>query len=297
MGPVYSGGNGGTIRVSVQTDSGTAAHVPSGDVLASFTFKPGNSGTGTYPEYEFPNPPRLTEGRLYHIVFENTDPDPVDNYISINEIYYGGSATSPRQPALSDDYAVLIRGGGSWTLRPRDTADMDLTYADGHHDGQGYIGAMCDIPAIISGPDRMARERFTVSGGDRTIRQVGVRLRRTSGSDPLVIRLEEGDGTLIDSVRIPASEVLRASPGCHNGASWAVGTFDSSHVLRNGRTYNVRLSTASGTEYSLDSILEGTQPGFRSRRFTDGDGQRTTNGSSWSNIYQWQPVDLQFYLR
>jgi hypothetical protein len=298
-GPVYSGGTGGTIRVSVQTDDGSPAHVPSGDILASFSFKPGNpSGDwNEFPRYAFPSPARLTEGRLYHIVFDNTDASPTKNWISINELFYFSAATSPRQPAYSDDYAVLTSGRDGWSVLARDTADMDLAYADGTHDGMGYVAVMCDIPAIVSGSDKMARERFTVSGGSRTIREVGVRLRRTSGSDPLVIRLEESDGTLIDSVRIPAAEVPRASTGCRGGADWATASFDSSHVLQDGMTYHLRLSTGSDTEYTLDAILEGTQPGFRSRRFTDGDGQRTTNGSSWSNIYRWQPVDLQFYLR
>jgi hypothetical protein len=299
-GEIYSGGTGGTIRVSVQTDDGSSAHLPSGDVLASFTFETGNpSGDwNEFPRYDFSSPARLTAGRLYHIVFQNTDASPTRNWISINELFYFGTALSPRQPAFSDDYAVLTRpSGGSWSVRPRDTADMDLTYADGTHDGMGYVAVMCDMPAIISGSSRMARERFTVSGGDRSIRTVGVRLRRPSGSDPLVIRLEKGDGTLIDSVSIAAANVPRASTGCNGGAGWVTASFDSSHVLQNGQTYNLRLSTASGTEYTLDALLEGTQPGYRSRRFTDGDGQRTTNGSSWANIYQWQPQDIQFYLR
>jgi hypothetical protein len=35
-----------------------------------------------------------------------------------------------------------------------------------------------------------------------------------------------------------------------------------------------------------------------SRCFTDGDGQKTTDGGvGWVYLYQWSQTDLQFYLR
>ncbi|MFI5042735.1 MAG: hypothetical protein ACHQNA_12975, partial [Acidimicrobiales bacterium] len=62
-------------------------------------------------------------------------------------------------------------------------------------------------------------------------------------------------------------------------------------------TYNLRLSTASGTEYTTVPVREGTDVGFASSTFTDGDGQHTTDGSSWSNLFRPSPVDLQFCFR
>ena len=71
--------------------------------------------------------------------------------------------------------------------------------------------------------------------------------------------------------------------------------FNVSHTLRVGSTYNVRLSTAADTTYTTVPVREGTDSGFGSYRFTDGDGERTTDGGgSWSKLYEWSPVDLQF---
>ena len=68
--------------------------------------------------------------------------------------------------------------------------------------------------------------------------------------------------------------------------------------IQNGQTYNLRLSTAAGTEYTAVPIQEGTPRGLLSRRFTDGDGQHTTDGgSTWQNLYLYDPADLQFYFR
>jgi hypothetical protein len=92
------------------------------------------------------------------------------------------------------------------------------------------------------------------------------------------------------------------------GSVWVTGTFASPHRLTNGATYNLRLSTDSDSTYATVPLREGTDcgdaggnghpTGFRSDRFTDGHGQRTTNGgSTWSNLYLYSPVDLQFYLK
>ena len=89
---------------------------------------------------------------------------------------------------------------------------------------------------------------------------------------------------------------------------WVSGTFPTSHRLVNGTTYHLRLTTASDTTYAMVPLREGTDSGdaggpgnptgFRSTRFTDGDGQKTTDGgATWSNLYQYSPVDLQFYLK
>ena len=41
----------------------------------------------TYAAYAFPEPARLQEGQLYHIVFTNTDAAPDRDYISVNELF------------------------------------------------------------------------------------------------------------------------------------------------------------------------------------------------------------------
>ena len=295
----YSGGNGGTIQISVEADVNGQ---PSGTPLSSLTYVTNYPG-GTWAPFNqqtFPSPATLTAGNLYDIVFENVASDPVNNFISVNEIFIYNYTYTPRQAAFSNDYAILYsQNGGAFTTRSRDTADMDLTYANGHHDGQAYIEAMAAKAAYISGASEMGREHFTVSGGDRTISSASVRVMRLSGSgsNPLVVTLETGSGTVIDSASIPYSDVPVSTVGDTSAGSWATVTFGSSHTLVDGQTYNLRLSTGSGVTYVAIPIREGTDSGFGSYAFRDGDGQMTTNGSSWSNCYPYSPVDLQFYLQ
>jgi len=303
----YAAGTGGSLRISVQAD---VNGLPSGVPLASLTYRPDWPG-GTWAPFEeqaFAAPATLVEGRLYDIVFENTDGSPATNYISVNDLLVYNYAYVPRQPALSDDYAVLYARndayGGAWHLMPRDTADMDLTYADGTHDGMGYIEAMAAQAGYVTGT-QMVREHFTVTGGARVVTSVAVRVMRSSGtgSNPLVLRLETGAGAEIESASIPYSSVVTGTVGDTSGGNWVTATFRTPHVLAAGSTYNLRLSTGSGVTYAVVPIREGTDSGvqsavgFRSYRFTDGDGQKTLNGSTWTNLYAWSPVDLQFYFR
>lgn len=299
-GPGYSLGDGGRMRVSVQTTSGPPDHVPSGTVLADVRLDPGNpDGDWTsYERYAFDQPPRLSEGRVYHIVFENLDGAPEENYISVNELFVFDRADAVH-PALSDMYAVLSRSNGSWRLQPRDVADMDLEYDDGTRDGQSYIENMCALFGVISGPEHMVRERFTVTGGERQVTSVGVRVKRNGGDAPLMVRLEDGDGALLESVEIPADSLESADPGCtRGGAGWLSADFSAEHRLLDGSTYQLVLGTTEGTTYSADPIREGTDREMLSYRFTDGDGQFTDDGGrSWTSLYEWSPVDLQFYFR
>ena len=59
----------------------------------------------------------------------------------------------------------------------------------------------------------MVRERITVSGGNRVVSGAAVRLAKTSGTGNLVVRLEDGSGTLIDSFSVPTSSVPVIDPG------------------------------------------------------------------------------------
>ncbi|MFH0980638.1 MAG: hypothetical protein V2A79_03755 [Planctomycetota bacterium] len=291
----YSGGTGGSYRITVQTDSGGA---PSGAVLAATSYTPNWPG-GDWAPFEmqtFPVPATLTQGQLYHVVFENVDPAPTRNYISANNAYVYDRVYMPRQPAFSNDLAVIYDTGSGWKEQP-DTPIVDLTYANGVHDGQAYIQAMAPQAGYISGV-KMVRERFTVSGGDRTAQSVSVRLLRLagSGSNPLIFRLETGAGAEIESVSVLVSSVVVGTLGDCSCGDWVTARFLQSHVLANGQTYNLRLSTGFGVTYACVPIREGTDSGLLSYAFRDGSGQRTTDGVTWADLYPWSPVDLQFYF-
>ncbi len=302
----YSDGTGGTVRVRLQTDDGTSNHRPSGNSLATLSFVPGNptGGWGTFDTYTFPSPTSVTANTLYHLVFDNTDPAQTTNYVSINNIITFAAYT-PRQPALSDDFAFLYADPSPFNLKPQETADIDIIYADGTHDGQAYSQSRCDIEGsagIISGSSNMVREHFTVSGGNKIVTQAWVRVKRISGSGDLTLRLEKGDGTLIEQGTVPASSVSIRSIGCdinNEPRDWVNITFSAPQTLANTQTYNLSLSTAAGTEYIMTAVQVDNINPMLSRRFTDGKGQYTTDGgSSWNDIYLWAPFapSMQFYF-
>jgi hypothetical protein len=297
-GPIYSGGTGGTMRISVRPDDGAGA--PSSTVLASATYVPGNPSGGWthFDAVSFGSPATLSRGTRYYIVFEDVDPNPIANYVSVNELFVYGATLTPRQPAFPDsDYAVLYATPSSWSVQGKYTADMDLSYADGTHDGMAYIQNMTTYYGIISGASSV-REHFTVGGGNRTVTKASVRVRRSSGSSPLTIRLETGAGALIEAVDVPASAIPVSAAGGDNGGSvWATVTFATAHTLVDGTSYNLRLMTPAGTAYTAAPIREGSDVGLRSVAFRDGSGQGSSNGTSWADLYAYSPVDLQFFFR
>ncbi len=280
----YWGGTGGSLSITVQTDNG--AGYPSGTILASASLVPQNLCCN-WPVLTFSSPPTLTAGHLYHVVFRNTDPDPATNYPSLNNLY-SGNADVPRQPKYSDtDWAETLKDGGSWWTRPDYTPSLGLYYANGVVDGVGY--AYIGSPATISGTSR-ARETFTVSGANRSVSAVGVRLKSVSGSDPLTIRLETSGGAAIETVTIPGSALT--------AGHWATATFHASHTLDSGASYNLQLTTPSTSRYSLQSIYQGSSYGAwnPATYFADGRAQ-TDTGGGWANWGGRTDPDIQFYLR
>ena len=294
----YAGGNGGTMSISVQTDDGSALHGPSGTVLTSTSIRPGNPiAVGYLPLITFPAPASLTAGQLYHIVFKNTDSSPTVNYVSLDGLFTYAS-TSPRNPAYNDlDWAQLMSstGTGGWAVRQNYTPILDLGYANAIHAGVGYMEVWVNAPKAISGSSEV-REIFTPAT-DHSVSSVGVRISQTSGSSPLAVKLETSSGSVLATGSISAA-ALGSSP------NWASASLSSAVTLSAGHGYQLVLSAPSGTSYSAFSVERGNYYSFNPvTYFSDGYGQYTTNGSSWSGFDQ--PggssnntnSDLQFYFQ
>ncbi len=305
MGPQYSGygaGTGGTIEATVQTDDGSSKHLPSGQVLATASFHP----SAVFETISWASPASLTGGQLYHVVFRNTDANPKANFASVNGIFMY-QPTSPRQAAFSNtDWGQPVRSGnGAWSDLGTTVPIMELDYANGVKAGVGYMEVWIRSAETISG-NAKAREAFTVSGASRAVSSFSVRLMRISGSSPLTVRLEGSDGSLIETGTIAASQIAVGTPGDHGGsghATWETVTFSTTHTLVKGQSYNVVLSTAADTRYSIFVIRQGSAYGFSpTTYFADGHAQYTTNGSSWGAFSQdgsgaLDQGDLQFYFR
>jgi hypothetical protein len=295
-GSVYACGTGGTMHICLEPDDGDAGHLATGVELACVDH-PMASGPPFLPTETFSSPATLNKGVLYHLHWHNTDPSPTVNFTSVDTIAVR-QATVPRQPLIPDLDLAVFRGT---TERAADTPLFQLTYADGTVQGQGYLESWINAPVAVSGASQ-AREQFTVSGGDRTVRAVSVRLNRADGGSPLTLTLESADGGLIEQGSIPASHFPLGSAATLS-ATWATLPFASAHPLASGASYHLVLSAPADTVYEVYGLERGNGYGFLPPTFfADGYAEESADGGPWQGLTQpgGQPnrinADLQFYF-
>jgi hypothetical protein len=237
-------------------------------------------------------------------VFENIDANPAANYASLDGVFTY-QTTDPRQARFSDVAwgQPLRSGSGAWADLRSTVPIMQLNYANGVTAGLGYIETWVRSARTITAAARV-REAFTVSGPDRSIDEVGIRLMRLGGTSPLSLSLETAAGSVIATATIPASQIDVGVPGDHGGgghATWETASFGPSRTLASGAAYQLVISTAADTMYSIFVIRQGSRYGFSpSTYFADGHAQYTSGGS-WGPFSQdgggpLDEADLQFYL-
>jgi len=301
----YWGGTSGEILVSIQTDDGSSSHNPSGQKLtSSLLTNPDVAPVPTryFPTFTFSAPAAVTAGEIYHIVFENPDPNPTVNFVSVDALYQT-AAPAPSQPTMSDtDCAVLLFSnysaeGTIWKPRQGYTPVLQMDYEDGFTQGLGYMEVWVGAPQTISGTATV-REAFTVSGTSRTVSAMAVRVARLSGSAALTMRLESGDGTLIEEGEVAATSVPLNSSATY---VWANYKFASPHTLAIGQSYHLVLQSPTSTVYQTFPIRKGLSYGYnKSTFFSDGSAQFLQAGA-WVGWTQWGVTnrtdsDLQFYF-
>jgi hypothetical protein len=299
----YAAGTGGELEVSLQTDDGTTAHRPSGTKLSSALVAKPLAETGAaryFPVLSSAVPPTITAGDLYHIVFKNVDLSPTFNFVSVDSICYLTPST-PNQPTFNDlDVAVLLgsdssSGGSAWDLRKGYTPIYELYYTDGATEGSGYLEAWSGAPRPISGTDAV-REIFTVTGSQKNVSNVGVRVARMSGTGSLKLHLQQGDGTTLEDCNVPASSFPVAA-----SYAWVNCSFSATHTLSSGQTYALVLEAPSGS-YQAFPIRKGSKYGFGDKTYyTDGYAEFKNSASGWVGWTQWGVAnrtdgDLQLYF-
>jgi hypothetical protein len=296
----YSNGTMGTLRVALESDSGGSRHVPSGKRLASTSFRPAERGF--FPEVRFDKPAHVVAGRLYHVVFSNTDPDPARNYVSINALYSGSRLG--QGPKVPDDLAVLEgdRGGGGatyWAPRrsgPREfyLPIMDVVGSGGRHLGIGYMEVWDPKPI---GGDAKVRQLLRTRGGKSTrVDGVWLRVQRDSGAgDGLTVNIGRASGGSLASATVAPGKVPSSDPG------WIHVAFSKPATLPADADLALTLSASGSSSYEAFPIRKGTSYGFdRTTVFQAGYAQ-FNDGSGWVGWDQWgghdeRTSDLQFAL-
>jgi hypothetical protein len=287
----YSAGTFGTMTIQIRPDDGSGQPHAS-TVLASMTFDPVGDNTTNTEKYElktFPAAPNLTAGTIYYVVFSNSGG--ITNYISVNSAYCGVPVT-PRQPRFVDsDFAVMKTASESsvWSFSTvsTDTPVCDLVYANAVVDGQCYYESMDAQYQPISGTNLRVRENILVSDGNKTVTGVYVRVRRTSGTSPLILTLKDAAGTTVNSVSIPSTAIPVSAPGASAaGAVWVGGAFSGPATLVSGSQDFLELSTAAGTTYTTWPIrAKGNPESYTSFSFTSGLFEYATTATNWARGY------------
>ena len=307
----YHAGTGGTLKVELQGDDGTALHRPSGQVLATNVQRMALVETSDrfYPLLAFDRAPVLKPGAFYHLVFSNTDPDPEGNFVSVNALFLK-SCSAPLQPRLGDDdWAMLMRSRTrpAWTIRRTPgssegfTPILEIDYAGGQSQGMGYMEFWMGAPKPVSGPARV-REVFTVTGPARKAGSVSVRVRRLAGTAPLTLRLEQADGKLLAEGPCAGPPPACSPTSVLGGCDWATFTFPAAQVLAPGKAYSLVLSAPVKAQYEVFPMRKGSDKGFSDATlFADGHAEYS-DGGGWAGWEQWGKKgltnsDLQFFFR
>ena len=271
----YAAGTGGTIRATLNTDDGTAAHNPGTTVLASYVISNVLSLASPARYFyimKFASPPTLTAGQLYHMVFKNVDASPTTNYLSVDDLCQK-VGTTPGQPTVSDiDSAVLLsQDGGAWSQRKSFSPIYELDFQNGASEGMGYMEAWSGAPQNISGSSAI-RETFTVSGSQVNVTSASIRLARINGNGPLTVRLENANGSLIEQGGIPATAIA-LSTAASPADGWVTFPFSTTYTLIPGQTYHLDLEATATSTYQAFPIRKGSAYGFKTTTFfPDGNG-------------------------
>jgi hypothetical protein len=302
--PGYAGGNAGTTQITLNTDDGTASHNPSSTVLASYVMANVLSLASParyFYTVKFAVPPTLTSGQIYHMVFKSIDASPSVNFLSVDAMYEINTSglQGPINADTTDAAVLLGEQGSKWAPRTGYVPVYQLQFQSGVTEGMGYMEGWVGAPEAMSGANAV-REIFTVSGSDVKVASVAVRAARVSGSDPLVVRLENAEGSLIEEGSIPANSIPLSSVSSPS-YSWVSYTFSTTYTLVPGNTYHLDFEAASTSKYQTFPIRKGSAYGFQPTTFfPDGYAEFEQNGA-WSGWTQWGVTnrtdgDLQFYF-
>ena len=284
----YYAGDGGDILIEIQTDDGTADHLPSGNTIASYIYY--DPLTEAFPA--LPISANLVEGELYHIKFTNIDSNPVANFVSINDLFSWQVVLSPMHPTVSqEDLGVLLKraNGWNWELKEDHAPIFDLTYTDNFSQGQGYIDPKSSQIKTIDSNNRI-KQTFINNDQNRLLKEVSVRVEKIDGNADLTMRLEDFhghayDGTLIEEGAFPTSYIV--------GANWVTYAFSQPILLEQDNSYDLILESDGG-EYTMNPIQEGEYYGF-DQSLTFGDGvMYYDDGSGWEAFDF--AGDMQFYF-
>lgn len=313
----YSDGNGGIIKMEIQTDDGTANHFPSGATIGQpIIWRPNlvdvNPGGATAPGgnpvlfqfFTWPSSIPITQGQIYHLVFTNIDSNYANNFYSIDIIVLdktGGVLPlgDSVQPGLdSTEWGLsYMTSSDSWlNATPESNGNdnspvLDLKWTDGHHMGNGYMEVWTGKIRTLSSTGNV-REQFTPTSSKVVNKLSVAAIAQSTGA--LSARLETGSGLLVWQ-----SQLSITGDGKQH---WYNFTMPST-TLTAGQQYNLVFGAPSGSA-KMYAVRDGNRDPFNFdavTTFSDGKAQELKSGAwaNWENNWNTNLVDyadLSFYF-
>ena len=335
--PGYHSGDGGLIRYTIQEDDNSKGSYPSGKVLArvgdiiaatdlhssraaaekkypgAIWSHYGETGTSlnSFRRFDFDSPARLTPGKVYHLVLENTSPDK-SNWISVDNLR--NSCGSGRHNVFWDNVpefapavlnmSIAAYKDNAWYERTcGQLAIYEHYYADGTIDGQTYIAAQNvddgdgDRTVAITGGVRV-RQVWTPSESGK-ISEISIFAARTKGNGDLWVRVSQAGAILLEKTlsasQFPlvqfdnsAKATVQMEAFVKQSRWNTIGADDVAFVAN--EQISVEFYTTDGSEYEMPSPRDGTSLNYFSGSelgigMSNGHAEISTNdGATWGGF-------------
>jgi len=282
----YANGDGGSVTLQIAADDGTPNHFPSRTVLASVLIA--DPMTQWNREVRFPQQPSFEAGKFYHIVFSNPTPDPVQNYVSVDDLY--ASANDIQPSAAASALAVLLKpdGASPWQLKPQHVPVFSIQYSDGFAQGQGYIDIKSNGLTVNDGDS--VREVFTVKDADHKVSTLAVRIQPQGTHGSLKLVLEDDAHKALQTTSLS----LARDPQAY---VWKTYSFQAPLTLSKGSGYAVVLAAENGASFRISPLQKGTQYGFAAETVFSNGHCETKTGPLWTGCLARSDLDIPFYFQ
>ncbi|MFT3802073.1 MAG: hypothetical protein QM766_12725 [Burkholderiaceae bacterium] len=307
----YAGGNGGTLKISVYPDDGQFMHAPNRSVkpLTTVSYRPGMTH-GTYAEarsmfplISFPPGAPLVAGKLYHLVYEQVDPQPSVNFANVNSTATNPATGKPMRWTSTTDWGVMYgkrpvgRSGDYAWADASNTPYGGLLFApileirltSGRTFGSSVMESGNVEPRIwIIDAKKPVRERF-VASEPRTITGLSLQTASVAGGS-LQWEIKQGETSLAKGVITEPAGTFKTitSLTYQQGVyHWFDAPLPAPVDFVQGETYDVVFTPIGSSRWRFAGQSNGGQWGFDyPAAFTESQAQHLVNGV-WLNANIW----------
>lgn len=347
----YHSGTGGLVRVSIRPDDGSRSHLPSSTILTSSDVKMnlcsheevaaagtridgpcGNEGRFnrdgvrmTFAPIGFKPGTYLQKGSLYHVVFENIDPDPIANSVSVNGLFHpGGIRRLLNNLPPPNGLTILSRDRTSKWEESKNTLPIVSIMLDGGEKNQanggsefglGYVGAWGawdSIPTVSN--TVFARQKFAINR-PRRFTEVNLHLGHIQGNGSVTIELRDAKGRIRRSIDVlsssfpslnscPWRSYFGSTPEPNTSCGiWVRRSINPPLMVNPGEQYSLVVRGRGAARFEMYLVQKGLAYNFgKATLFNAGSSDMSSNGgTTWKPWVIWEEkrsdADLQFYLR